>query len=137
MHPCLRDLAGARCRERKRIQAAERHDDCVAWLLRDGEVLASLELAESRQERRRGLLGRDRVDGALLLRPARSVHTLGMRFPIDVAFCDADLRVLRVVRMRRHRISRVVWRSRAVIEAEAGSFDRWNLRVGDGLEVKG
>ncbi|HEY6697631.1 MAG TPA: DUF192 domain-containing protein [Acidimicrobiales bacterium] len=109
----------------------------MAWLLRDGEVLASLELAESRQERRRGLLGRDGVDGALLVRPARSVHTLGMRFPIDVAFCDADLRVLRIVRMPRHRVSRVVWHSRAVIEAEAGSFDRWHLRPGDELEVKG
>ena len=37
-----------------------------------------------------GLLGRDGIEGALLLRPARSVHTLGMRFAIDVAFCDAD-----------------------------------------------
>ena len=109
----------------------------VAWLLREGEVLASLEVAESRRDRRRGLLGRDGVDGALLLRPARSVHTLGMRFPIDVAFCDADLRVIRVVRMPRHRVSRMVWRARAVIEAEAGSFDRWNLRPGDELEVKG
>jgi hypothetical protein len=109
----------------------------MAWLLRDGEVLASLEVAGSRRARRRGLLGRDRIDGALLLQPARSVHTLGMRFPIDVAFCDADLHVLRVVRLRRHRVSRVVWRSRAVIEAEAGAFDRWNLRPGDELEVKG
>ena len=100
-------------------------------------MLASLELAESRGERRRGLLGRDGLDGALLLRPARSVHTLGMRFPIDVAFCDADLRVLRVVRMPRYRMSRVVWRSRAVVEAEAGSFARWHLLPGDELEVKG
>jgi uncharacterized protein len=109
----------------------------VAWLLRDGEVLASLEIAESRRDRRRGLLGRDGIEGAILLRPARSVHTVGMRFPLDVAFCDADLRVVRVVRMPRHRVSRLVWRSRAVIEAEAGAFDRWNLRPGDELEVKG
>jgi uncharacterized protein len=109
----------------------------VAWLLRDGEVLASLEVAESRRDRRRGLLGRDGIEGAILLRPARSVHTMGMRFPIDVAFCDADLRVVRVVRMRRHRMSRLVWRSRAVIEAEAGAFDRWKLLPGDELEVKG
>jgi uncharacterized membrane protein (UPF0127 family) len=100
-------------------------------------VLASLEIAESRRDRRRGLLGRDGIDGAILLRPARSVHTVGMRFPIDVAFCDADLRVVRVVRMPRHRVSRLVWRSRAVIEAEAGAFDRWKLRPGDELEVKG
>ncbi|HKH24934.1 MAG TPA: DUF192 domain-containing protein [Acidimicrobiales bacterium] len=109
----------------------------MAWLLRDGEVLASLEIAESRRDRRRGLLGRDGIDGAILLRPARSVHTVGMRFPLDVAFCDADLRVVRVVRMPRHRVSRLVWRSRAVIEAEAGAFDRWKLRPGDELEVKG
>jgi uncharacterized membrane protein (UPF0127 family) len=109
----------------------------VAWLLRDGEVLASLEVAEDRRARTRGLRGRDGVDGGLLLRPARSVHTIGMRFPIDVAFCDADLRVIRTVTMARHRVSRPVWRARAVIEADAGSFARWNLQPGDGLEVKG
>ena len=43
----------------------------------------------------RGLLGRDGIDGAMLLRPARSVHSVGMRFPIDVAFCDQDLVVVR------------------------------------------
>ena len=109
----------------------------MAWLLRDGEVLASLEVADSRRARSRGLLGRDGVDGALLLRPCRSVHTLGMRFPIDVAFCDDDLQVLRVVTMDRHRLSRPVLRSRVVIEAEAGAFQRWSLRPGDVLEVKG
>jgi uncharacterized membrane protein (UPF0127 family) len=100
----------------------------VAWLLRDGEVLASLEVADGRRARARGLLGREGVD---------SVHTVGMRFPIDVAFCDAELRVIRVVTMRRFRVSRPVWRSRAVVEAEAGAFARWRLQPGDQLEVKG
>jgi uncharacterized membrane protein (UPF0127 family) len=109
----------------------------VAWLLRNGEVLCSLEVAESRRARRRGLLGRDGIEGALLLQPARSVHTLGMRFAIDVAYLDAELHVVRVTRLHRHRLDRPVWRARAVIEAEAGAFDRWNLRPGDELEVKG
>ena len=109
----------------------------MAWLLRDGEVLASLEVADSRRARSRGLLGRSGVEGALLLRPCRSVHSLGMRFSIDVAFCDADLQVLRVVTLPRHRLTRPVWRSRVVIEAEAGAFARWGLRPGDVLEVKG
>jgi uncharacterized membrane protein (UPF0127 family) len=108
----------------------------VAWLLRDGEVLASLEVARGRRERVRGLLGRDGIEGALLLQPARSVHTVGMRFPIDVAFYDADLVVLRVVRMPRFRMARPVLRCRGVIEAEAGAFARWELRPGDQLEVK-
>lgn len=100
-------------------------------------MLASLEIADGHRARARGLLGRDGVDGALLLKPARSVHTVGMRFPIDVAFCDGELRVVRVATIRRHRVSRLVWRSRAVIEAEAGAFARWQLRPGDQLEVKG
>src|SRR5690606_41194723 len=71
----------------------------LGWLVRDGQVLASLEVASSRGERMRGLLGRDHFDGVLLLRPARSVHTFRMRFPIDVAFLSDDLVVLKVVTM--------------------------------------
>ena len=108
----------------------------MAWLLRDGEVLASLEEAESIGDRVKGLLGRDGVDGALLIRKARSVHTLGMRFPIDVAFCDDDLRVLDVVCMPRHRVGRPRRKATCVIEAEAGAFERWRLRRGDVLEIK-
>ena len=72
----------------------------MPWLLRDGEVLASLEVADDRRSRRKGLLGRDGIEGALLLVPARSVHTIGMRFPIDVAWLDGDLTVLRTARAR-------------------------------------
>ena len=108
----------------------------MAWLCRDDEVLASLEVADDRRTRRRGLLGRDDVDGALLIRPCRSVHTVGMRFPIDVAFCSADLEVLGVCTMRRWRVGAPRVRARAVIEAQAGSFERWGLQVGDRLEVR-
>lgn len=109
----------------------------MAWLLRDGEVLAALEIAESRRARRRGLLGRDSFEGALLLRPARSVHSIGMRFPIDVAFCDADLVVLCTLSLRPNRITRTRWRAQSVIEASSGAFERWGLRSGDQLEIEG
>lgn len=108
----------------------------MAWLLRDGVVLCSLEVADTRSARRTGLLGRDGVDGALLLRPARSVHSFGMRFPLDVAWCDADLRVLRLARLPRGRLTRAVLRAHAVLEAEAGAFTRWGLQVGDQLELR-
>ena len=72
----------------------------MAWLVRDGDVLAAAEIAATARARRRGLLGRDGVEGALVLRPCRHVHTVGMRFPIDVAFCDADGVVLRTVTLR-------------------------------------
>ena len=109
----------------------------MPWLLREGEVLATLEVAESLADRAKGLLGRDGIDGALLIRPARSVHTIGMRFPIDVAFCDADLEVITTMCLERHRLCLPRVRARSVVEAEAGAFERWNLRVGDRLEIKG
>ena len=108
----------------------------MAWLLREGEVLAGLEVCDTFPARMRGLLGRDAIDGAMLLRPARAVHTFRMRFPVDVAFVDADLVVLRTVTMAPNRLGRPVWRARGVLETEAGAFGRWNLRVGDQLEVK-
>jgi uncharacterized membrane protein (UPF0127 family) len=109
----------------------------VAWLVRDGDVLASVEVAERRRARMKGLRGRDGIGGALLLRPARGVHTIGMRFPLDVAFCDHDLNVLDTCSpLRPNRVTRLRWRAHCVIEAEAGAFERWRLRVGDHLELK-
>ncbi len=105
-------------------------------LVRGDEVLAAVEVATSMAARSRGLLGRDGIDGALLLRPAMSVHTLGMRFAIDVAYCDADLVVLAITRMARRRLGRPRIRARSIIEAEAGAFERWNLRPGDHLQVR-
>jgi uncharacterized membrane protein (UPF0127 family) len=108
----------------------------IGWLLRDGEVLAALEVAETRQERMQGLLGREGIDGAILLRPARSVHSVGMAFTIDVAFCTKDLVVLRTICLRPGRMTRPSLRGGCVIEAESGAFDRWKLRPGDHLEIR-
>jgi uncharacterized membrane protein (UPF0127 family) len=109
----------------------------MPWLVRDGEVLASLEVPATGRSRRRGLLGRDGFEGALLLRPCASVHTLGMRFAVDVAFCDADLTVLHTLRMGRWRVGVPRPSATCVLEAEAGAFERWRLRPGDRLEVRG
>jgi uncharacterized membrane protein (UPF0127 family) len=107
----------------------------MPWLLRDGKVLASLEVASSRPERRRGLLGRDGLEGALLIEGSKSVHTIGMRFPIDVAHLDAEGTVLRTTTMSRNRIGLPVLRASCVLEAEAGAFRRWELTAGQVLEV--
>ena len=108
----------------------------MPWLVRGDQVLSSLRVADSLGVRTRGLVGRDGLEGAILLRPARSVHTLGVRFPIDVAYLDDDLTVLRTKRMEGLRVGRPVRRACSVLEAEAGSFERWGLIVGDVLEVR-
>ena len=108
----------------------------MAWLVSDDRVLASAELADTKRTRARGLLGRDGIEGALVLRPCRWVHTLRMRFPIDVAFLDSDGMVIRIVRMRRQRMGLPVSRARMVIEAEAGALGRWGVHVGDVIEIR-
>jgi uncharacterized membrane protein (UPF0127 family) len=108
----------------------------MPWLVREEQVLASLEIAHSHAARRRGLIGRDGIEGALLLRHTRAIHTFGVRFPIDVAYCDGALRVVRTAQVNPNRLCLPVMRARAVVEAEAGSFARWGLRPGDVLEVR-
>ena len=109
----------------------------MTWLVRDDDVLAVAEVAASRRQRTRGLMGRVDLEGALVLRPCRQVHTFGVRFPIDVAFCDRSGVVLHLSCLAPRRMSRLVWRSAFAIEARAGSFERWNLRLGDVVEIKG
>jgi hypothetical protein len=59
-----------------------------------------------------------------------------MRFDLDVAYVDAAGVVVDTRRMRRRRLGLPRLRARAVLEAEAGAFDRWRLRVGDVVEVR-
>ena len=54
-----------------------------------------------------------------------------------VTWTTTDLVVLETVCMRRWRLGRPRLRARCILEAEAGAFERWNLHVGDQLEVKG
>lgn len=107
----------------------------TTWLLRDGAVLANAEVAGSYAERMRGLLGRSGYEGAFVLPRTRSVHSLGMRFPIDVAFLDRQLCVVDVISLAPWRVCLPRWRARIILEAEAGAFERWGLRVGDNLEL--
>ncbi len=108
----------------------------MAWLMSEARVLASIDVAGSRSERAKGLLGRDSIDGAFAIPHCRWVHTIGMRFPIDVAYVDADGTVIKVASMHRHRMGVPVPKAKLVVEARAGAFERWGLKVGDPLEVR-
>ena len=76
------------------------------------------------------------MEGALVIAPCRWIHTIGMKFPIDVAYLDDDGVVVKTIQMQRFRVGIPVWNARSVIEAEAGAFGRWGLRVGDRIEVR-
>lgn len=95
-----------------------------------------LEIAVSYRARTKGLLGRNSVEGALLLSPANSIHTFRMRMPIDVAYLDHRLTVLAVRTMPPNRLGLPRPRSRHVLEAAAGALTQWGVRAGERVEVR-
>jgi hypothetical protein len=106
------------------------------WLLRDGDVVCALEMTDSFGERARGLLGRDGCEGGLHLNGARAVHTVGMKFPLDVAFLSKDLVVMRMLRLPPWRIALPRPGVRSVLQTEAGALERWGVRVADQLDIR-
>ncbi|MET8724269.1 DUF192 domain-containing protein [Streptomyces misionensis] len=99
------------------------------------DTTVPLEIAASYRARTQGLLGRTSLDGAMLLSPANSVHTFGMRIPIDVAYLDRRLTVLSVRTMRPGRLGLPRPRARHVLEAEAGAMAGWGVRAGVRVEL--
>ncbi|MFJ8051446.1 DUF192 domain-containing protein [Streptomyces luteogriseus] len=101
----------------------------------EASVRVPLEIAASYRARTRGLLGRDFVEGAILLSPGNSVHTFRMRMAIDVAYLDRHLRVVAVRTMRPGRLGMPRLRARHVVEAEAGAMSGWGVRKGARVDV--
>jgi uncharacterized protein len=87
-------------------------------------------------DRARGLLGRPRLEAGegLLIDPCPSVHTVGMRYPLDLVFLDAEFRLLKQVSA----LPPLRWagckQARATLELAPGSLAALNLEPGDRLE---
>ena len=104
----------------------------------DGRVVCEHLLVAARPLRRmRGLLGRRSLPEGegILLRPAGSIHTFFMRFPIDAVFLDRggvvvavepDVPPWRVASCRG---------AHSVLELPAGEAARRGLRPGERLEA--
>jgi uncharacterized protein len=102
----------------------------------DGSVVCdACVVADTVLTRMRGLLGRRALDpgAGLLLRPAPSIQTLFMGFPIDVVFLDRDGRVLKVVPELRPWRAAACRGARQVLELAAGEAARRGVRTGDRL----
>jgi uncharacterized protein len=125
--------------------------DTMHTLLSDDgrELLAGVRCARSSKTRGRGLLGRTSLEsGEGLVLPiagpaipvlslvTKSVHMFFMRMPLDIVFCDADLRVLRVVANLRPWRAASCARARYAIEIEAGSAARLGIGAGDALRLE-
>ena len=74
---------------------------------------------------------------AMILRPANSIHTFFMRFPIDLLFVDKNNRIVKTVScMRPFRATSICLKSQFVIELPAGTIDAKNTSIGDCLQIQ-
>lgn len=71
------------------------------------------------------------LDQALLIRRCRSVHTFGMRFPIDIVFLDRGGAVVRLVTAALPQRAFTASTALAVLETSAGRAERF-LSAGAG-----
>jgi len=111
----------------------------VINLTRKETLLKEAEVAGTFFRRLKGLLGRGRLpeDCGMLLIPCRGVHTVGIPFPLDVAFVDKKNRICFLQEaLPPCRLIPPVRGAFFVLEAPAGTFRRKQARVGDEIEIK-
>ena len=85
-----------------------------------------------------GLLKRTQLgpEEALWLMPSKGIHTIGMKFPIDVVFLNKRNEVVAVLSgMLPHRVSAIHLKSYSVIELPSGTIKKSRTEVGDQLEI--
>ena len=98
-------------------------------------VADAVEVAVTRRARRKGLLGRAGLApfSALVLAPCAAVHTMFMRFAIDVIFVDSKGRAVHVVPGLAPWRAAMALFAHAVIELPAGTLASREVAVGDSL----
>ena len=105
-----------------------------------GCVLAdNLRPAHTHWSRLKGLLGSDSLpDGeGLWLKPCRQVHMFWMRYPIDVAFLDEDLRIVQTVSaLAPGKVSPRVARATSALELPAGRLATLGVASGAQLSIE-
>jgi uncharacterized membrane protein (UPF0127 family) len=89
-----------------------------------------------RRSRLLGLAGLAELPGDMgLILPVASIHTVGLRFPLDLIWCDGEDRVIRVDRRVPPRRIRICRGARSVIEVNADHADRFLATLGPGVTV--
>jgi uncharacterized membrane protein (UPF0127 family) len=107
----------------------------------NGAILGeAIEVAWTAVQKAKGLLGRECLEDGqgLLFRPAASLHTFFMQFPIDIIYTDKDGKVLKLASaVRPFKLVAAPWRSHIALELPVGTIERSMTRTGHRLTVDG
>lgn len=89
--------------------------------------------------RRRGLAKLDALppEVGLHIHRCNAVHTVGMRFPLDLLWLDRNGSVVRIDRGVPRRRQKLCLRAKTVVEVAAGGADRWAAALAAGRHQDG
>ena len=96
----------------------------------------AIEVADSAVSRVKGLLGRECLEDGqgLLFKKCSSLHTMFMRFPIDIVFIDKHGKVLKLSKaVKPFKLVAAPLRAYYALELPAGAVARSETRAGDHL----
>ncbi len=102
------------------------------------ELARHVIMANTLLRRMKGLLGKKKLEEgeALWIRPCKSVHTIGMRFSIDVVFLDRSNVVVKVKKnLLPNRVTGLYLSAASVLELAADTLAAIDIRVGDRIEI--
>jgi len=101
-------------------------------------VAEAAEVADSSAKRRTGLLKHDRLEpgSGLWIAPCEAVHSLGMRFAIDLVYLDRKKKVRKVRRAMIPRRLSACLTAHSVLELPVGAVDASRTEPGDQLEFE-
>ena len=106
------------------------------WLVCQAQVLSSLNIADTAAARRRGLIGQTEIETPLLIDSCKWIHTFGVKRPLDVAYLDETMQVIKIQQIKPLRVAMPVFGASHVLEASAGTFENWGLVIGHTLEAR-
>jgi uncharacterized membrane protein (UPF0127 family) len=105
------------------------------YSVKSREIISSrVFIARSFFRRFSGLLFRESLksDEVFILKDCKSIHTIGMRYSLDVAFIDNDGKIIAIFEnLCPWKITPYIAEAVFVLEARSGFFKKWFLAVGD------
>ena len=107
--------------------------------IRSGECIAKeIEIAKTFFDRLVGLLGRFTIDAnyGLFFPGCRSIHTIFMKFSLDIIFLDKNMRITKMIsKMPPNRVAYGLFDTKNTLELLGGTLNNYVLKVGDQIAL--
>jgi uncharacterized protein len=111
---------------------------CVFNKTKESFLGLNVRCANTSFARLKGLLGMFSLpsDQGLWVVPSRGIHTIGVLFPIDVVYLDADREVIHVLEhVGPFRLTPILWKSDSILQLPPHTIYASDTKVGDQLVI--